>query len=192
MCLSPWAPVDCPLSMGFSRQEPWKGLPFPPPGGRVDAGVKPPSPAALASAGGLWTTGPGKSSKSYTESPNSQSRVIPGRPLLPSDAWHQCQPRLVFEFVHFPPEKERVGLFSFIFVNYLVLLKISCLPIDSLLAECHVLPSNKHAQFRYLFPSIFQTFLYQSASIIMGLREIQWWEEKLQIENLRFFCFLST
>ena len=36
-CLTLCNPVDCitcqaPLSMGFSRQEYWKGLPFPPPG----------------------------------------------------------------------------------------------------------------------------------------------------------------
>ena len=36
-CPTLCAPVDCsrqaPLSMGFSRQEHWSGLPFPPPGG---------------------------------------------------------------------------------------------------------------------------------------------------------------
>ena len=30
---TPWAvPCQAPLSMGFSRQEDWSGLPFPPPG----------------------------------------------------------------------------------------------------------------------------------------------------------------
>ena len=35
--------VACPasLSMGFSRQECWKGLPFPPPGDLPDPGIKP-------------------------------------------------------------------------------------------------------------------------------------------------------
>ena len=33
------------LSMGFSRQEYWSGLPFPPPGDLLDAGIEPTSPA---------------------------------------------------------------------------------------------------------------------------------------------------
>ena len=33
------------LSMGFSRQEPWSGLPFLPPGDLPDAGIEPESPA---------------------------------------------------------------------------------------------------------------------------------------------------
>ena len=34
-----------PLSMGFSRQEYWSGLPFPPPGVLPDPGIEPMSPA---------------------------------------------------------------------------------------------------------------------------------------------------
>ena len=34
-----------PLSMGFSRQEYWSGLPFPPPGDLPDRGIKPRSAA---------------------------------------------------------------------------------------------------------------------------------------------------
>ena len=34
-----------PLSMGFSRQEYWSGLPFPPPGEHPNPGIKPESPA---------------------------------------------------------------------------------------------------------------------------------------------------
>ena len=38
----PWT-IDrqAPLSMGFSRQEYWSGLPFPPPGDLADPGIKP-------------------------------------------------------------------------------------------------------------------------------------------------------
>ena len=36
---------QAPLSMGFSRQEDWSGLPFPPPGDLPDPGIKPVSPA---------------------------------------------------------------------------------------------------------------------------------------------------
>ena len=43
-------PMDCiahqaPLSTGFSRQEYWGGLPFPPPGDLPDPGIEPMSPA---------------------------------------------------------------------------------------------------------------------------------------------------
>ena len=43
---TPWS-VTCqaPLSMGFSRQEYWSGLPFPPPGELPDPRIEPRSPA---------------------------------------------------------------------------------------------------------------------------------------------------
>ena len=37
--------LQAPLSMGFSRQEYWSGLPFSSPGDLPDAGVEPTSPA---------------------------------------------------------------------------------------------------------------------------------------------------
>ena len=45
----PWT-VACqaPLSMGFSRQEYWSGLPFPSPGDLPDPGIEPRSPALQA------------------------------------------------------------------------------------------------------------------------------------------------
>ena len=36
---------QAPLSMGFSRQEYWSGLPFPSPGNLPDPGIEPRSPA---------------------------------------------------------------------------------------------------------------------------------------------------
>ena len=43
-CLSHCNSMDCslqtPLSMGFSRQEYWSGLPCPPPGDPPDPGIK--------------------------------------------------------------------------------------------------------------------------------------------------------
>ena len=44
-----------PLSLGFSRQEAWRRLPFPPPGDLPDPGIEPVSPAL---AGGFFTTKP--------------------------------------------------------------------------------------------------------------------------------------
>ena len=51
--VTPWT-VACqaPLSMGFSRQESWSGLPFPSPGDLLDPGIEPMSPAL---AGGFFT-----------------------------------------------------------------------------------------------------------------------------------------
>ena len=39
---------QAPLSMGFSRQEYWSGLPFPSPGDLPDPGIEPGSPALRA------------------------------------------------------------------------------------------------------------------------------------------------
>ena len=48
--------------MGFSRQEYWSGLPFPPPGDLLDPGIELASPASSALAGGFFTNEPpGKS-----------------------------------------------------------------------------------------------------------------------------------
>jgi len=44
--------------MGFSRQEHWSGLLFPPPGDLPDPGIKPASPVSSALAGGFFTTEP--------------------------------------------------------------------------------------------------------------------------------------
>ena len=41
---------QAPLSMGFSRQEYWSGLPFPSPGDLPDPGIEPRSPALQADA----------------------------------------------------------------------------------------------------------------------------------------------
>ena len=40
--------LQAPLSMGFSRQENWSGLPCPPPGDLPDSGTEPKSPASSA------------------------------------------------------------------------------------------------------------------------------------------------
>ena len=46
------------LSMGFSRQEYWSGLPFPSLGDLPNPGIKPTSPVSPAFAGGFFTTEP--------------------------------------------------------------------------------------------------------------------------------------
>ena len=56
---TPWTVAhQAPLSMGFSRQEYWSGLPFPSPGGLPDPGIEPGSPALQADV--LTSEPPGK------------------------------------------------------------------------------------------------------------------------------------
>ena len=65
--VTPWtiAP-QAPLSMGFSRQEYWSGLPFSPPGDLPNTGIKPTSPESPALACGFFTTEPpGNKCKQY-------------------------------------------------------------------------------------------------------------------------------
>ena len=47
-------PRQAPLSMGFSRQEYWSGLPFLPPGDLPDPRIEPGSPALQADAFTIW------------------------------------------------------------------------------------------------------------------------------------------
>ena len=55
--MTPWTVAhQAPLSMGFSRQEHWSGLPGPPPGDLPDLGIKPMSLMSPTLAGGFFTT----------------------------------------------------------------------------------------------------------------------------------------
>ena len=55
--LTPWTVVhQAPLSMEFSRQEYWSGLPLPSPGDLPDPGTEPGSPALKAVIWGLALT----------------------------------------------------------------------------------------------------------------------------------------
>ena len=70
LCVTPWtAARQAPLSMGFSRQEHWSGLPCPPPGNRPNPGIKPESRGFPALAGGFFTIG------ATWEAPN---KYVPG------------------------------------------------------------------------------------------------------------------
>ena len=55
---TPWTVTyQAPLSMGFSRQEYWSGLPFSPPENLLDPEIEPTSLASPALAGKFFTTG---------------------------------------------------------------------------------------------------------------------------------------
>ena len=56
-CVTLWTVApQAPLSMGFSRQEYWSGLPCLPPGDLPDPGITPMSLMSLALAGEFFTT----------------------------------------------------------------------------------------------------------------------------------------
>ena len=56
LCQTLCDPLEAPLSVGFSRQEYWSGLPCPPPRDLPDLGIEPTSLASPALAGGFFTT----------------------------------------------------------------------------------------------------------------------------------------
>ena len=65
---TPWTGVlKALLSMEFSSQEYWNGLPFPPPGDLPDPEIKPTSPASHALAGEFFTTEPPGKPNSISE-----------------------------------------------------------------------------------------------------------------------------
>ena len=96
-CLTLCDPMDCvahqaPLSMGFSRQEYWSGLPFPSPGDLPNPGIEPRSSALQADS--LVSEAPGKSSSKVficgtnTVGKERQQRKTPQPELHCSR--HQC------------------------------------------------------------------------------------------------------
>ena len=57
--MTPWTVArQAPLSMRFSQQIYWSGLPFPPPWDLRDPEIEPAPPAALVVAGRFFTTEP--------------------------------------------------------------------------------------------------------------------------------------
>ena len=73
------------LSVGFSRQEYWSGLPFPPPGDLPNPGVE---PTSLALAGTFFTTTPpGKRWRVGTDWEISVGMCIVSGKLLYGSAW---------------------------------------------------------------------------------------------------------
>ena len=56
-CATPWTVAhQAPLSMGFSKQEYWSGLPCLPPGGLPNSEIKPASLVSPALTGRFFTT----------------------------------------------------------------------------------------------------------------------------------------
>ena len=78
--------------MGFSRQEYWSGLPFPPPGDLHHWGIKPGSLRTPALAGGFFTT------RASWEAPESESEVAESLRLFatPWTVAYQVPPSMGF------------------------------------------------------------------------------------------------
>ena len=84
---TPWTVAyQAPLSMGFSRQECWSGLPFPSPGDLPNTGIEPGSPALQAEA--LPSEPPGE--------PNSQMTNTNFQDILhDSLTYRGCHPSVI-------------------------------------------------------------------------------------------------
>ena len=78
---TPWTVArQAPLSMGFSRQEYWIGLLFPPPGDLADPGIEPASPALVVKF--FITDPPGKPAKTSSRQIEQQIQgTIPVEPF---------------------------------------------------------------------------------------------------------------
>ena len=63
---------QAPLSLGFSRQEYWSGMPFPPPGDLPDPGIIPMSLASPVLADGFFTAEPPGKPKYRWADPKAQ------------------------------------------------------------------------------------------------------------------------
>ena len=86
--VTPWTVAhQAPLSMEFSRQEYWSGLPFPPRGDLPDPGIEAVLPVSPALAGGFFTTEPpGKPLVSLEKEGNGTHEEISGRHAEESQA----------------------------------------------------------------------------------------------------------
>ena len=80
LCVTPWTVArQAPLSMGFSRQEHWSGLPRPPPGDLPDPGIESTSLSSPALAGRLLPLRHlGRPRFTYGRCLNSEPRSIKG------------------------------------------------------------------------------------------------------------------
>ena len=75
--------------MGFSRQENWSGLPWPPPGDLPDPGIEPVSLTSPALAGGLFTTSATwKAPGFYYVLPNAASVTVKDCPSVQATGEH--------------------------------------------------------------------------------------------------------
>ena len=112
-CPTLYDPMNCtcqdPLSMGFSRQDYWSGLPSPSPGDLPHPGIKPTSLASPALAGRFFTTAPpGKPGESPSLS--LTGCILTGLPACPFPG------TALFFQTHKPPGVQAWHPSSFVFL----------------------------------------------------------------------------
>ena len=93
LCLTLCNPMDCglpgPVSLEFSSQECWSGLPFPPSRDLPNPGIRPKSLVSPALASGFFTTvPPGKPFRVETESESHSVMSNSLRPHGPYGPWN--------------------------------------------------------------------------------------------------------
>ena len=87
---TPWTVArQAPLSMGFSRQEYWHGLPFPSPGDLPNPGIKPGSPALQADASPSEPPG-----KVFQDRPKKEDKRT-GKPMEVKYLFRECSSEAV-------------------------------------------------------------------------------------------------
>ena len=87
-----WAVAhQAPLSMEFSRQKYWSGLPCPPPGDLPDPGIEPTPPALKAVS--LTPESPGKPTRGHSSHLSGQEKLGPGEDSSLDIAPWQAQAR---------------------------------------------------------------------------------------------------
>ena len=92
-CATPWtAACQAPLSMGFSRQEYWSGLPCPSPGDLPDPGIKPMSLTSPAVASGFVRTSTTWHTLQFLQKP-SKSELKSGRTGWVGVQWPESEPQ---------------------------------------------------------------------------------------------------
>ena len=93
LCVTPWT-IACqapPLSLGFSRQEYWSGLPSPPAGYLLDPGIEPTSSLSPAlQAESLLLSGPEKISNA--KMPRGNEAQAPQLPRLCAPTTEALEP----------------------------------------------------------------------------------------------------
>ena len=165
---TPWTVArEAPLSMGFSRQEFWNGLPLPPPGDLPYPGIEPVSPAWQANS--LPSEPPGKprevpglqtstDSKVGSREKSAHQRLSPlptVRPLLPRQEagpvvsvlpWRASFSRHTCVFCPLSPDGQHTGHLSvcFPFASSTVILEIAPYPFSELKGRAHNRPHHTH------------------------------------------------
>ena len=80
--VTPWAVAYwAPMSMGFSKQEYWSGLPCLPPGDLPDPGIEPVSLTSPALAGGFFTSSTTRSTPILKVVPRNNEEIYQGQML---------------------------------------------------------------------------------------------------------------